>query len=137
METVLTVVAMLSMVWAAIMTVATIRLRRAEQRRSDVRIAALASELYPSQSERSQILGSGERPSSQVDLFGTARFQPSDSRLGIVLAVGVVAVVASLGLIVVASRGEQRSTGPAAGSAQKESRAQLADREPWTEPVPL
>ena len=99
MEVTLIVITAVSLIMAAIMGAIAWRLARAEQRRSDARVAALAADLHDADRD--------PRPSHVSTPAGFFRFDRSErapSRLTTVLAVGGFAVAMALAVIVVTGR---------------------------------
>jgi hypothetical protein len=102
MEAVLIVTTLFLLVWAATMTVIVWRISREERRRAAARIAVLAADLSEADADTHQ-----ESPLLATEIFGSARFTRSSSRLSAVLVVGFFAVMTALALTVAASRGGQ------------------------------
>jgi hypothetical protein len=102
MDITLILVTLLSLTLAAVMAALAWRVAREERRRSDARVAALASEIH--HDAPGYDLRLRDRAVAQSgDLFTSALPSPSRSRPGVVMALGVFVVCSGLALAVVLS----------------------------------
>jgi hypothetical protein len=101
----------LSMILAATMAAVAWRLARDQRRRSQARVAALASDLDLDLRANSDVTGAGAEP------FRIEEGRSAGSRFAAVLTIGVFAVATALALIVVTSRSGQSVADPGAAQA--------------------
>jgi hypothetical protein len=124
---ILIVLTSISLILAATMGAVAWRLAREERRRSDARVAALASDLGDLELRPAAVTTSGG------DLFHLEEPGRSRSRLAVIVPVGAFAIAAALALVVVTSRTGHAVSGPRvseparqAGSAPKPDRLRPA-----------
>ena len=116
----LLVTTVLSVAVAAAMSTVAWRLRRDDRRRSEARVAALASEFGDLEVGPAQVASSArlqpvrEASTASADLFRS--WPRSGSRLAVVFAVGAFVVATAVALTVVAGHGEPFGPGVGSGS---------------------
>src|SRR5204863_4755534 len=121
MDITLILVTLLSLALAAVMTTVAWRIAREERRRSDARVAALASEIHGGRESREReedlSLRHDEEPApASGDLFSTAQPSGSSSRLATVVLVGALIVIFAGSVVYVASSLSRTPPPPARSS---------------------
>jgi hypothetical protein len=109
----LLIVAVLAVMLAAVMSAVAWRLHREERRRSEVRVAALAADIHRSDSVNDPVVvgrSASPRLQSNPNLFQSEPPVRSGSRLASVLALGTLAVLSALAVIVAAGRTGRSAT---------------------------
>jgi hypothetical protein len=118
-----------SLILAATMAAVAWRLAREERRRSQARIATLASDL------ELEMRSNGAVTTAGADLFRTEQHGHAGARFAAVLTIGGFAVATALALLVTMSRAGQSVSEPVAAQVKRPD-AGLTTR-PGTESVPL
>ena len=143
MQVGLLITTVLAVVVAAAMSAVAWRLRRDERRRSEARVAALASELGDLELRPARLAGGAgldPDPAGSAGLFHSERPPRSGSRLAVVFAVGAFVVATAVALTVVASHGERFGPSVRSGSSRTQRTnvvAQATAAGSSTEAVPL
>ncbi len=134
-------VTVVSVLIATAMSAVAWRVVREERRRSEARVASLATEIHSAhfRSERDLELGSEYGDAEPVatasdGLFATIQPAPAGSRFATVLAFGVI-VVGSIATVALLSSSGSRGTTPAAHRAASENRANAASHDDIAAPV--